>query len=287
MNRHDSAVAAEVKAAGLVATASLHHHSPPAISPWLLRGFLAYAPGYVRRYLHSVRVCGAEHLLGASHTAAVIYMNHASWWDPMIAALLAGAYLNRRSHYTPIDAAALEKYKFFSRIGFFGIERNRMGGARKLLQIGTQILQREDSVLWITPQGKFADVRERPLRFESGLAHLLLHAPSCAVIPAAIEYVHWEERTPEALVLIAEPVKIDSTAAAGELNALLEARLTVAMDELAQASIRRDVPGFASLLQGKAGVGGFYDRWRSLKALARGERFSAQHGQNLENKLGH
>ena len=250
----------------------------PVISPWLLNGFLAYAPFYVRRHLHTVRVSGAHHLASTEHRATVIYMNHASWWDPMIAALLAGAYLRKRSHYTPIDADALQKYKFFSRLGFFGIERNQFRGARKFLSIGEQILSRADSVLWMTPQGRFADVRERPLKFESGLANLLLRSQSCSVIPVAVEYAHWEERTPEALILIGAPVEIDRSAKPTALNAQLESRLAQEMDELARASISRKVEGFDSLLHGNAGVGGIYDLWRSFKARLRGEDFTTAHG---------
>ncbi len=260
-------------------------YSLPRISPWLLRGFFAYAPGYVGKHLHSVWVSGAERLAAAQGSPAVLYMNHASWWDPMMAALLAGTYMGGRSHYTPIDAEALEKYKFFSKIGFFGIERNRLSGARKLLEVGGQILGGKNSVLWITPQGRFADVRERPLRFESGLANLLLRSPNCAVIPVAIEYAHWEERTPEALIRIGECVPIDPRERPADLNARLEAKLAEEMDGLGQASMRRRLDGFTSLLEGSSGVGGFYDRWRKLKALARREQFSSAHSE-LGKKTG-
>jgi 1-acyl-sn-glycerol-3-phosphate acyltransferase len=253
----------------------------PVIWPWLLRGFLAYAPGYVKKHLHSVRVAGAEHFGAAKDSALVIYMNHASWWDPMMASLLAGKYLQGRAHYTPIDAEALEKYKFFAKIGFFGVERGKISGTRKLLEIGGRILERKDAVLWITPQGRFADVRERPVNFESGLANLLVRAPRCTVIPMAMEYVHWEERTPEALVKIGEPVMVGGGMSARELNRQLEARLEAAMDELAKAAIARNVAGFESLLEGKAGVGGFYDRWRALAAMMGGREFEAAHGRKL------
>jgi 1-acyl-sn-glycerol-3-phosphate acyltransferase len=261
-------------------------YAPPVIWPWLLRGFLAYAPGYVRKHFHSVRITGAHHLDEARNCPLVIYMNHASWWDPMMAALLAGEYLQGRAHYTPIDAEALEKYKFFSKIGFFGVERGRISGARKLLEIGSQILRREESVLWITPQGRFADVRQRPVKLASGLANLLLRTPECAVIPVAVEYVYWEERMPEALLLIGEAVRIDRTTSALEINAHLEARLEMAMDELARASIRREVGGFTSLLAGTAGVGGFYDRWRALVALLHGQPFDPAHGKELKATTG-
>jgi hypothetical protein len=62
------------------------------------------------------------------------------------------------------------------------------------------------------------------------------------------------------------------------LTAHLEARLAREMEEVAKASIGRDVSGFKPLLQGKSGVGGIYDRWRALKALTHGEAFSAAHG---------
>ena len=36
---------------------------------------------------------------------------------------------------------------------------------------------------------------------------------------------------------------------------------------------------FVTLQTGRLGVGGIYDQWRRLKALARGETFDAAHGE--------
>ena len=54
-------------------------------------------------------------------------------------------------------------------------------------------------MLFLTPQGKFADVRA-PLVFAPGLEHLAARAPRAHFLPLAIEYTFWEERKPEVLL---------------------------------------------------------------------------------------
>jgi hypothetical protein len=139
-------------------------------------------------------------------------------------------------------------------------------------------LSRQNSVLWITPQGHFADVRQRPLNLSSGLAHLALRSPDCVVLPVALEYSFWEEKTPEALVRFGAPVMgLDLHEAARTPNRF-ELHLQDTMDALAQDSIGRNAAAFKTILSGRAGVGGVYDAWRRLKAGFQGEQFRAEHG---------
>jgi hypothetical protein len=51
-------------------------------------------------------------------------------------------------------------------------------------------------------------------------------------------------------------------------NALLEQHLTETMDALAHDAIERDPGLFRLLLRGRAGVGGIYDVWRRMVAVA-------------------
>ena len=61
--------------------------------------------------------------------------------------------------------------------------------------------------------------------------------------------------------------------------AMLLPPLESAQKTLAADCIRRNREVFETLLQGRAGVGGIYDFWRSLGARLRGRPFRAEHGE--------
>ena len=95
----------------------------------------------------------------------VIYVNHASWWDPLVLLLLTHQLYPGRKFFAPMDAKALERYGFFRRIGCFGVELGSLRGAKQFLGASLAALGLPDGGLCVTPQGRFADVRERPVRF--------------------------------------------------------------------------------------------------------------------------
>ena len=52
------------------------------------------------------------------------------------------------------------------------------------------------TVLWVTPHGRFADARERPLALKPGVGHLAATLGRGAILPMAVELTFWDERTP-------------------------------------------------------------------------------------------
>lgn len=163
----------------------------------------------------------------------------------------------QRMGYAPIDAQALEKYSFFRRLGFFGVDPTRAQGVRGFLRTSVAALNAPNTFLWLTPQARFADVRERPLEFARGLSRLRDMVPNIPFIPVAIEYPFWEERAPEALVHIGEP------ASGG-----MEEALRDCMDHLAELSVGRVGEAFTDLTRREVGVGGIYDLWRRIRLAA-------------------
>ena len=250
----------------------------PRISPWMARWFLGYARNYARKHFHAVRVAEERNAISALGHPVLLYLNHPSWWDPIISAVLCSEYFRTYRHYSPIDAAALQKYKLFGKIGFFGVSQNNQRSARRLLEIGSQILSDNGSALWVTPQARFADVRERPLQIGTAVAHLARHSPDCIVLPVAIEYAFWEEKTPEALVRFGQPIKTSDLQHVWHKPEFFEAALSDTMNALAADSIQRNHNRFRIVVSGKAGIGGVYDVWRRFKANLRGRNFNAEHG---------
>jgi 1-acyl-sn-glycerol-3-phosphate acyltransferase len=137
----------------------------PDFSPAFFSLFSRYARWYVGRSFHAVRLSlGGLPPETDSDRPMVIFLNHASWWDPMIAVLLAERFWKSRPHYAPIEAAALEKYRFFRKLGFFPVEKHSPRGARQFLQTSLKILDQPGAILWITPEAQFVDPRRRPTR---------------------------------------------------------------------------------------------------------------------------
>jgi 1-acyl-sn-glycerol-3-phosphate acyltransferase len=262
-------------------TALRRQANVPAVSPWLLRLFTGYARRYMQRSFHAARLLRAGSPPQASDMPLVVYCNHPSWWDPLLCLVLAQRYFPERTHYAPIAASALAHYRFFARLGFFGIATDTRQGATTFLRVGQAIAQRPGTVLWITPEGQFTDPRQRPVQLQPGLGHLARRLTCGAFVPLALEYPFWEERFPEALACFGEVVMVDQIQPrrAEDWTALLAHRLEATQDRLAEAARRHNREAFETLLRGHAGIGGVYDLWRALRARLRSEAFQKAHGR--------
>ena len=243
----------------------------PEISPPLLALFSRYAGWYVGKHFHAVRVLIPALPAKDPSKPLVIFLNHAAWWDPLICLILRREFFPERSAYAPIEAAALERYRFLKRLGFFAVETGTTRGASQFLKTSAAILESNESALFLTPQGKFADVRA-PLVMAPGIDHLAAHAPGAVYLPLAIEYSFWEERKPEVLLAFGE-------AASAAPDVPLADRLAKLQAQLAAAAVRRQPNEWKILRKSRSGVNLPYDLWRGLRARLRGEAFRAGHGQ--------
>ena len=255
----------------------------PTVSPLLLSMFGRYCEGYLGRHFHAVRLSKGQRPdpVAIRDKPLIVYFNHPSWWDPLLCLQLAARLFPDRTHYGPIDANALGKYKFFEKLGFFGVEPGTARGARRFLTVSQEILSRPGTALWIAAEGRFTDPRERPVRLRSGIGHLASKVPKAVLLPLAFEYPFWEERSPEALARFGEEVASgDADLDPSDWTPILEERLGSALDSLAGEALARDVARFEVMLggDGATGVGGVYDTWRRLKARFKGERFRPEHG---------
>jgi 1-acyl-sn-glycerol-3-phosphate acyltransferase len=205
----------------------------------------------------------------------IVYSNHPSWWDPAFAMVMIPRQFEGRACFGPIEAAMLERYGFFRRIGLFGVEPGTRAGAATFLRTSRAVLAEPSRMLWVTAQGTFADPRERPVRLRPGVARLMAALPDAVALPCAFEYPFWTEAKPEALARFGEP--LEGAHDAAEWNRRLEEALGRTMDALARDAMLRDPSPFRDLLRGQSGIGGVYDLWRRGRALLRGERFRAEH----------
>lgn len=261
----------------------------PMHSQRLLGWFGMYGRRYTQRKFNGIRLLKNPNIQGQqipqlpADQPVVFYLNHPSWWDPMILLTLATGPYAGRKHFAPMDEAMLRQYAFFERLGFFGIEPDSAQGAAKFLRTARLILAQPNTTLWITAQGRFVDVRQRPVELKPGLAHVARHMKIGSIIPIAVEYTFWNQSTPEALLAIGKPIDVQKRHDGNDdydvpqWQTLLTTRLTQLMDELAAASSQRDETLFELLNTGRRGVGGIYDQWRRLKAWKQGRSFDPSH----------
>lgn len=248
----------------------------PHISKFVLWFFRGIVRGYFRRHFSGVRLSRASNLANINDEHLIVYANHSSWWDPMVLVLMAAKLMPNRKHFAPMDATALERYGIFKRIGVFGVEMKTARGAAQFLRTGSRIVQ-HGGVLWVTPQGRFADSRERPLGFKPGLAALAAKMEGgCTVLPLAIEYVFWDERLPETLLHFGEPVRVQGQSVE-EVQSLLEAALLNTMETLKGEAMARNPAAFSLVHDGTVGTGGFYELGQRMLATMRRRRFQPEH----------
>ena len=207
----------------------------------------------------------------------IIYSNHPGWWDPTLYMLLAAVMFRGHDSFGPMQAAALGKYRFFRKLGVFGIDPSTQAGAAAFLRVASRVLSTPRGALWITAEGAFTDPRLRPVVLRSGIAHLARRMPEAMILPLAIEYSFWNESHPEVLVRFGVPMMGGRHLGVAEWTARLEQALTETMDALAVESTARDPALFRSLLRGGAGLGGMYDWYRRLRGLAQGHWYDTRH----------
>jgi 1-acyl-sn-glycerol-3-phosphate acyltransferase len=253
----------------------------PRRSPWRVRFFTRCFRRWLGRNFHAVRLARAGRPADLAGRPLVVVLNHPSWWDPLLGLVLAELFPDYH-HYGPIDARALEQYRLFEPLGFFGVEQTPEG-ALAFLRTGAAILSRPNHALWLTAQGQFTDPRQRPIELRPGIGHLLRRLSDALVLPLAIEYPFWQERYPEALAHFGTPLFVGNGREHGaeEWTRRVQAGLSETMDALAREAASQDAGRFEVLVGGRVGVGGVYDLWRRLVALVSGRRFSSSHAESV------
>ena len=261
------------------AGATAERGRPQRPSRALLAFFERYLRFFFRRHFHALRFAGAAHWQHSGRPL-VVCLNHPSWWDPLTSILLSRTLDPAADHYAPMDAAAFGRYGILRRLGLFPVEQGTTRGAAQFLRGAAAVLADARAVLWITPQGSFTDVRSRPLALRPGLDTLLRRYPEITVLPLALEYVFWDERLPEALALLGEPVVLhDGLTPRGERGGdAVASALAAAQDVLSGMATRRDPSLFpVTVVAGSAGTSGIYGAWQRLRARLQGRRFHPEH----------
>jgi hypothetical protein len=265
--------------------ATRSHPTLPTSKKWLVDGFLYFSSRMVAKQFQSfaIQVNSAELDRIPPTTPVVVLANHASWWDPISASLIRQKYLSNRIFYAPIDADALKNYRIMADLGFYGLKLNTIRGAADFLATTQAILETPNSALFITPEGKFTDVRDHSPDLMPGLSHLISKVPEVVFVPLALEYGFWDESRPQIIAKLRNAIHCvhrkhaETELSKSQWNELLTQRLRQTQTELANSVIQREESAFQYVIASRPKRLGWYDYFRSWRAFLRGHKFDPRH----------
>lgn len=237
---------------------------PGADSPGFRRFFTRYVNRLLAKRFHAVRVAAdSEHVLkeAADDPAPLlICLSHSSWWDPLLCVFLGGRYLAQRTPLAPMDISMLRKFGLFRKLGLFGVEPDDPRAIRQMQRYAAERFALDPRpTLWITPQGRFCDVRA-PMVLRPGAASIAARTPNLRCVCIAAEYGFWLDQKPEIFLRFAgvRPPERPTTAA-------WHRRLTEAMSAngaaLAALVTARSPAPFTTLAGAGASINPIYDLW--------------------------
>lgn len=257
----------------------------PTSSKWLVDGFCWYSRGLVRKQFQSMGFSGTENLTSIpDHHSTIVFANHPSWWDPIVAMMCQTHYMGRRTLFAPIDADQLENYAVLKKMGFYGVRLQSFAGAQQFLETSRELLKRPTTSIWITPEGQFCDVRDHQQSLQPGLAHLVSKIRHTTVIPLALEYCFWDDSRPHIFGNFGEPINCEEHRFEdkSECNDYLTRSLRAAQSGLAASVIARDPQAFHYLIASHAKRLSWYDFARKWAAWLKGRSFDPRHSNSLK-----
>lgn len=117
----------------------------------------------------------------------------------------------------------MKEHAFFSRIGAFSIDLDSPKSAVQSLRYAVDSMQREQSCLFIYPEGELKPYSSNKLSFKDGLAWLYEKLDTIDFVPVAIYTPTFRASKPELFLHVGKPVQID--------QALDRKQVTLAFEE--------------------------------------------------------
>lgn len=196
--------------------------------------FAVYNRNLFARRFHSFRIANLdefqENIGGAP---LVIYANHSSWWDGLVA-----FEISRRAaldSFVMMEEKHLKKLFFFRRLGAFSVVRESPRQAVESIRYSAKILMENPArALWIFPQGEILPNDARPIFLYNGMARVIEKVRPVRVLPVAIKYEFLSEFKPEIFVKIGKIESLETAIAFDSKRAtsIFTEKLTLLLDEL-------------------------------------------------------
>ncbi|MCY7376674.1 MAG: lysophospholipid acyltransferase family protein [Pyrinomonadaceae bacterium] len=215
-------------------------------SAWFKKIFAVYNRNLLKRRFHSFQVSDVNVL--REQKPQIIYLNHSSWWDGLIAFELFRYFSD--DNFVMMEERHLKRLVLFRRLGAFSVVRENPRQAIESINYAVNLLkEKPERAVWIFPQGEILPNDSRPLHFFRGLARIAEKVGDCSVVPGAIRYEFLGDFKPEVFVKIGEPEHFNKSDdfESKRLTANFERQLTKTLDELKRDIISGDTSRYRKI----------------------------------------
>ncbi len=233
------------------------------------RVFMWYTRRLFRKKFNAVRFerASLERLIRFSSGDGPFIMlgNHPSWWDPLIAVLVSGYVIPERPMMAVMDAAELERFAIFKKLGVFGVDPDDPRALEPMTNyLRDRFAEDPRQIFWITPQGHFTDVR-LPIKLRPGAAAVAASLDGVRVGSVALEYSFWNAPKPEAFVRFQAVEQPERTTTTGWLRTMTAAMRTN-QETLTGLIAARDPAPFEPIVGGPpTNATPIYNMWLRLR----------------------
>ncbi|MBL8978752.1 MAG: lysophospholipid acyltransferase family protein [Gemmatimonadetes bacterium] len=256
---------------------------PPPPHPVAARIFASYVRRLARRHFAAVHWnggAGADPGARRPQGPILFVANHTNWWDGFLACLVTARL--GLDFQILMDAANLDRYPLFRRVGALPMHRDSPTRAWDDLAAAAAHLRRPAAALWVFPQGARRPPAERIAGTERGAAQLSAwHDTPLTLWPVAFRYAYLGEQSPEAFAWLGKPLTLgghegrsvrggERRAARRELAARIELALEATVDALDARLATEDRTTMDLLLPGTPSINKRLDRLRHALGLLRG-----------------
>lgn len=219
---------------------------------WLIRTSL-------RKQFNTVQVRGD---LTPATVPTIYAPNHSTWWDGYLCQVLAQTL--RHDPYLMMEERNLRRYRFFTWVGCFGVDRDDARAALASLDYATKLLRgHPERGMYIFPQGTMVPNERRPLQLYSGLARLARRVGTVRVVPVAMRLSFMQEQKPDAFMSIGPGRMVAATDSPRAITAWLTDALTAELDALTTDITAERLEAFTTVMRGQSGIDRLFDRLAS------------------------
>lgn len=243
--------------------------------------FRWYSRRQFKKHFHAVRVSVPVETRNM-HTAypVIFYCNHAYWWDGFWSQLCTETFF-RQNLYIIIEYKQLVKYRFFSRLGAFSLDRHNPRSALQTIEYAAARLVEtsgKQNALWIFPQGTIEHVDKKPLHFYNGASSIVdrvlrnISGMYLVSVVSRIEYL--DEQRPDLFLSFRVPERIGDAGFSGHkaLTGHMQDQTVEHLAWLKEKIVLRDLADFHTVVRGTESINKRVERLRGVFGMRRGEK---------------